>query len=344
MRPLPCFTVLATLLCSALAASAEPDRPLDAATRNSVIDAVLANLKEHYVFPEALPEIERELRQHQARGHYDTLSSGRAFADSLTSHLQGITHDKHMRVRFQPDAAPGNSPPPGPLVPTVEEERRDNFGFRKVEVLDGNVGYLRIDRFANAQHGGATLAAAMALLAQTDALIIDLRSNRGGGRMENVLATYLFDGEPVHLSNAHYRQDNSTIQFWTLPYVPGPRYLDKPVYILTSKRTFSAAEAFTYSLRNLGRAVVVGETTSGAANPNAWMRIHPSFLLSTAIGRSISPITNSNWEGVGVQPDVQVEESEALKTALRLALRTLLDSKDAKHKDELARALKGLAP
>lgn len=171
----------------------------------------------------------------------------------------------------------------------------------------------------------------MSFLANTSALIIDLRYNRGGSAsMVALLTSYLLPAYPaVHLTDLHWPKENRTQQSWTLPYVEGPRYLDKPVYILISPDTFSAAEEFAYNLKHLKRAVIVGETTAGGANPGAGFRLHDHFWMFIPTGQAISLTTGENWEGSGVLPSFKVPAELSLKTAQLLAFKKLLrDNED----------------
>jgi C-terminal processing protease CtpA/Prc len=200
----------------------------------------------------------------------------------------------------------------------------DNFGFQKVERLPGNVGYIELSGFLPAEVGGDTAAAAMNFVANADALIIDVRKNGGGApSMVALLCTYLFGPEPRHLNDLYFRPSDSTHQWWTMPYVPGKRFENKPVYVLTSKRTFSAAEEFTYNLKTQKRATIVGETTGGGANPGGMRPLGENFVMFVPSGRAINPITKTNWEGTGVTPDVPVTADLALKTAHLKALKTI---------------------
>ncbi|MDP8979977.1 MAG: S41 family peptidase [Acidobacteriota bacterium] len=205
---------------------------------------------------------------------------------------------------------------------------RNNFGFEKVERLQGNIGYLDLRGFMEAQWGSETAVAAMNFLANTDALIIDLRQNGGGDpAMVALITSYLFSpGEEVHLNDLYWRPSNETHQWWTLPYVPGRRYANKPVYVLTSNRTFSAAEEFTYNLKNLKRATIIGETTGGGAHPGGMERLSEHFMAFLPSGRAINPISKTNWEGTGVTPDVAVPAADALTTATAAALRKISES------------------
>lgn len=192
-------------------------------------------------------------------------------------------------------------------------------GIPRIEMLPNNIGYLRLDFFADPMACGRTAAAAISFLANTDAVIFDLRDNSGGDpRMVAMMLTYLFD-KPVHLNDFYDRTDNKTTEYWTLRYVPGLRLGKKPAYVLTSSRTFSGAEEFAYDLKNLRRATVVGETTAGAAHA---VSPHPAgdhFTVFVPNARIISPVTNRDWEGTGVSPDVPTSADDALEAAARLA-------------------------
>jgi C-terminal processing protease CtpA/Prc len=201
----------------------------------------------------------------------------------------------------------------------------DNFGIRKVERLDGNVGYLDVRRVPVPANAGPAIAAAMELVAGTHALIIDLRHN-GGGSPEGVVlwCSYLLTEEPTHLNDIFRADTGETRQFWALPYVPGTRYVDRPVYVLTSSRTFSGGEDFCYTLQALGRAELIGETTGGGAHPTRPFPISPAVHIGIPFARSINPVTGTNWQGTGVVPDVAVPEAEAYDVAYAKALRHVL--------------------
>jgi hypothetical protein len=329
------LAALGTAPLSAQMAQPEPDRPIDAASRASVVENVISALDRAYVFPEKAREMGAALRQRVRRREYDAVTSSRAFADSLTSHLQAVSRDKHLRVRFSPEPIPPEDTTQRRETPEQLALRRDrarvnNFGFEKVERLAGNVGYLEIRGFADPAIASETAVAAMNFLANADALIIDLRRNGGGSPgMVQLVSSYLFD-ESTHLNSLYFRPADRTSQFWTLPYVPGRRFgQEKPVYVLTSERTFSAAEEFSYNLQNLKRATIVGDTTGGGAHPGGVRRVGDHFGVFVPSGRAISPVTNTNWEGTGVRPDVAVPTAHALQTAYVDALGKVLEKTTA---------------
>jgi hypothetical protein len=302
-----------------------PDMTVDGAMRAEVIDGALKALNDNYVFPEVAKKMEQAIRERQQRHEYDSITSARKFAQTLMDNLQDVSHDKHLRVMYSSEPIPVRPPNQEPTPDDIERQRafgaRINFGFEKVERMVGNIGYLDLRGFAPPLFMGDTAAAAMNFLANTEALIIDLRQNGGGDPAAVALiSSYLFAPEPVHLNDLYWRPGNETHQWWTLPYVPGKRLAGKDVYVLTSHRTFSAAEEFTYNLKNLKRATIVGETTGGGAHPGGGHRINDHFMVGVPSGRAINPISKTNWEGTGVEPDVKVPAERALKTAHLMAL------------------------
>lgn len=336
----------------AVAQQEQPDLTIDAATRTEVIDAILKRLNESYVFPEVAKKMEQSIRERVNKKEYDQITSAREFATTLTKDLQAVSNDKHLRVRYSHESIPERGPQREPTAEEREQRRRDltymNHGFAKVERLRGNIGYLEFLNFMDEELGADTVAAAMNFVNGTDALIIDMRSNGGGNpAMVALVCSYLFGSEPVHLNDLYWREGNRTEEFWTRKELAGKRYLNKDVYVLTSKRTFSGAEEFTYNLKNLKRATIVGETTGGGAHPGGGFRISEHFGVFVPTGRAISPITKTNWEGTGVTPDISVPADQALVVARLMALKkslTTLTNPDRKAgvEDEIQKLEKEL--
>jgi len=323
-----------------------PDFPIDGATARQVALGTIDKLNASYIFPEVAEKMGAAIRERANKKEYDTITSSRALCDKLTADLQAVSHDKHIRVVSSKDPFPQRQ------APSEEDRERNrkqmafnNFGVEKIERLAGNVGYLDFRGFVPANAASDTIAAAMNVLAHTDALIIDLRQN-GGGDPETVafLTSYLYGPTPVHLNDLYFRPADKTTEWWTRKDVPGKRFgPDKPVYVLTSRRTFSAAEEFTYNLKCLKRATIVGENTGGGAHPGGVERINEHFGIFVPSGRAINPITKKNWEGEGVQPDVETQAPKALKTAHILALRTIIEkTPDQERKQRFAAAVKDL--
>jgi Peptidase family S41/N-terminal domain of Peptidase_S41 in eukaryotic IRBP len=288
--------------------------PLDAAKRARVIDRVSRVLNDSYVFPETAQKMSAVLRKRQTSPEYRAIRDGREFARQLTADLQEVSHDKHLDVRFSYVVLPTDLTQRNP-----EEKKKQlaaaNCGFEKAEHLWPNVGYVKLDMFADTAICAPTASAAMNFVADSDALILDLRDNHGGGGMVEFIASYLFAAR-THLDDTFSRTRNATEEIWTSPDVPGKKFLGKPVFVLTSKQTFSAAEYLANVLRNLRRATLIGETTGGGSHMVDIMRIDDHFSVRVPTGR---PITKTDWEGTGLAPDVQVPADQALDAALKLA-------------------------
>ena len=297
---------------------------LDAALRRKVLDGVGSNLTEYYIEPATAQQMVDALKAHDVKGDYNSITDPDVYASQLTRDLQAVSHDKHLRVDFNPFKLPPRA------APTAEDEARshlmmehDNCAFRKVEILPNNIGYIRFDGFMDASYCGPTVNAAMAFIAHTDAVIFDLRQNGGGQpAMVSLIASYLFD-RPTHLIDIYNRKEDSTQQNWTLSYLPGPRLAKQPVYVLTSKSTFSGAEEFAFDLKTQKRATIVGETTGGGAHPVSGHPVADYFMVGVPFAKSLDPVTKTNWEGTGVEPDVKVPAPEALETAQKLAAEKL---------------------
>ena len=260
---------------------------------------------------------------HEKSGDDNAATDGEAFADLITTQMRDVSHDRYLMMVYSTGTTPANSP-----VPTPEEVARyrkemeaNNCAFEKVKILPHNIGYLKFNEFPDASICRTTAAAAMASMNHADAIIFDLRDNPGGyANMVALIASYLFD-HPTHLNDFYNRSENTTEQSWTLPPVPGNRLAEKPAFVLTSSSTFSAAEGFSYDLKMLKRATLVGETTSGRGHMGMGHRIDDHFTIRVPGIRVINPISKTNWEGTGVEPDVRVKAADALKTAEKLAER-----------------------
>lgn len=348
--PQPCKTLLLLVAFVALIHSAaaqkapRPEVPLTPEERTSVIEGAIAKLNEFYVFPETAEKMAAALRAHFALKDYDTLATGKDFARKLTADLREVSRDKHLSVNFMPAGAPDRAP--GEHTPEELKAHREflekiNFGFEKAERMQGNIGYIDIRGFVPPDLGGETATATMTFIANTDALIVDLRRNRGGEpAMIAYVLSYLFD-EPTHLNDIWERKDNKTQQWWTMPRVPGLRFGGKkPVFVLTSKDTFSGGEEFAYNLKNLKRATLIGETTKGGAHPSQPWKIASRFVMELPYARAINPITHTNWEGTGVTPDIAQPADQALDTGYKLAVEKLVAlTHEPRQKDQLQKIL-----
>jgi hypothetical protein len=318
-----------------------------------IVTKALELLRANYVFPEQAGQAATAIEARLEAGEYDDLDEI-TLTERLTRDLQEITGDRHLRVVFGGGPGPRRQRIAEPEEPKDHEARRlamrrmgrlDNFGIRQVERLDGNVGYLDVRRVAVPANAGPAIGAAMELVAGTYALIIDLRHN-GGGAPEGVVfwCSYLLDERPTHLNDIFHADTGETRQFWALPYVPGTRYLDRPVFVLTSGRTFSGGEDFAYTLQALGRATVVGETTGGGAHPTRGFPISAAVHIGIPFARSVNPVTGTNWQGTGVVPDVPADAEQAYDVAYARALEKVLTMDDVPPPiaDDAREALAGL--
>lgn len=334
------------------AVPAQPARPLTAADKAAAVDLLAKRLSDQYVFADEGGKMAAAVRDHLRKGDYEQVTTDAQFADLLTAHIQAAHPDKHLSIRHVPNALPDRPRPS--LKDGVPAEMRQrmtevgqylNFAVEKVERLPGNIMYVKLNGFFEAGVGKAAATAAMNLAAHGNAMIIDLRDNRGGDpRMVAHVASYLLGDKKVHLSDIYFRADNETNSFWSDPAVPGARFgADKPVYVLTSGETFSAAEDFTYNLQAIKRITVVGETTGGGAHPIQPFRIDRNLVAVIPVGRSINLITKGDWEGTGVQPDVAISADKAMTKANALALRQVLPTiNNPQERSMLEKTLSGL--
>jgi hypothetical protein len=304
--------LLTAFITSSVGCQTEATR-LTTEQRQVVIDSIASALNAMYVFPDVAAQMDSDLRARAKRGEFDEVSDVSSFAQRLTRDLQAISRDKHLRVRLRPaDPMNGASGSRG--------ARSSIFG--RAERMAGDVAYVEILSFgAPPDEVREATTRIMSAAADAKALIIDLRANGGGSPFTVALvSSYLFGADPVHLNSLYFRPADRTDDFFTDPLVAGRKFgPSKPIYVLTSSRTFSGAEEFAYNLQTRKRATIVGETTGGGANPGRGIPLPYDLTVFVPSGRAINPITKTNWEGVGVKPDVEVPAADALDVALRLA-------------------------
>ncbi len=279
-------------------------------------------MNDFYVFPEVAKLTEEHLFNQWNEGHFDQIENDKDFATALTESVQNINKDKHMRIRAnRPYVAPADSPERmlEERVDRINRSRKSNSGFNSVKIMEGNVGYMDLRGFAGMENGKAIADAYMKLMNRTDAVIIDISKNGGGSpEMVQYLCSYFFD-QKLHLNSLYWREGNETREFWTLDEVGGMKMPDVPLFIITSNRTFSAAEEFSYNMQTQKRATLIGQTTGGGANPGGSMRINENLSVFIPTGKAINPITKTNWEGVGVIPEVKTTAEEAIDKSFELA-------------------------
>ena len=341
------------LLCGmGLTSRAQTDSEvIETKEKKEVVDSISSILNRSYVFPDVATKMSELLKKNLNAKKYAQISDPNEFAEVLTADVRSVSKDLHLRVQFNPEgiarrrnAALSAADSIAFAKQRLQNNKAANYGFREVRILDGNIGYLNLTGFFGVDEAaGAATEAAMNFLSNADALIIDLRQNGGGSpAMIQLITSYLYGPHRVHLNNFYNRDTDEITQTWTLPYVPGVRRPDVDVYVLTSSRTFSAAEEFSYNLRNLERATLIGEVTGGGAHPGGTRVATDRYTVWVPDGRAINPITKTNWEGVGVEPHIKVAADEALDVAKITALETILKRRNGEDTFHLEWALDGL--
>jgi hypothetical protein len=339
----------APLAAQAPAPAAQPERALDAAARRVIVDSAASLLTRYYAFADTGQMLATHLRTRLAAGAFDGAATEPQLDEMLTREMQAFNHDGHLYTTYRPAVgSPGAAAfrtgrsggsaqggPPQPTAADVAAQRRQNYGVARAERLAGNVGYIEITSFMRGEEAAAAIDGAMAMLRYTDAMIIDLRHNGGGSEMTHYLMSYFQPDGAVQTWN-YTRMMGDTMKNFSRP-VNGAKRLDIPVYILTSGRSASAAEAFAHTLKSAGRAKTVGTATSGAGYNNMSFALTDQTAISISIGAAFYPGTGQRWEGTGVLPDISVPEQQALAVAHAEALKTLAAGElDPRRKQELS--------
>lgn len=318
--------VVASWGLSVVPATAAQTDQIDAHIRNDVLQQLASVLESQYAIEDTAKKLATFLRSKSKSNAYKGIASGSEFARVVTDDLKSVAHDKHLRVSFGLLAGP---PPPmapaGPVPPEMlSRMRKENGAIPRVEILDGNVGYMRVNGVPPVEAASSAVAAAFAFVRNTDALIIDDRGNGGGDPHTVALyVSYLSEGEPFVVNTFHRRVGNSVEIFRSTNLGDLSYGGHKPVYVLTSPITFSGGEELAYDLQALKRAVVVGETTGGGAHPVDRVQLGHQFAADIPDAQGINPITGTDWEGIGVVPEVAMPSGKALSKAHELAIARL---------------------
>jgi C-terminal processing protease CtpA/Prc len=300
---------------------------LSSGERAQLVARIADQLQAHYIFPEVAAQMAAALRDRQADAGYEALVTAEGFAQAITDQMREVSHDRHALLERTPSAEQASAEEA--KWKREEAENAASAGFGAVERLPGNVAHLVLNSFESPDPKvNEAVVQHLSAVADADALVIDLRANHGGDpRTVTLIASYLFEAPRVHLNDLKWRDNDETWTFWTDPNVKGAKFgAKKPVLVLTSKHTFSAAEEFAYDLQAQHRAQIVGEATAGGAHPVDIEKLSPLLTLRVPTGRAINPITKTDWEGTGVQPDVATDADAALQRAQGLALRAILAS------------------
>jgi hypothetical protein len=303
---------------------------LDPAEKKAAIEALCQNIEREYIFPEITAKYVRMLRDNLRAGKYDRIAQPAEFATAVTDDLMAIHRDLHLSLRYDPawvrDERGRKELDENAIRLQDRRDRMSNYGFAEVKILPGNIGYLKLNGFTYNTNAQDAAVGAMSFLSNADAVIVDLRTNGGGSpEMVQFLCSYFLSNPRQHLNSFSYKDPDKLTQYWTYTYLPSQRLDKADLYILTSENTFSAAEEFTYDLKNLKRATVVGETTGGGAHDNKFVVLTDNFMMSLPFARAVNPVTKTNWEEVGVEPDIKVSQEKALAAVEVLASRKLAE-------------------
>ena len=349
------FTTLSMVSLSAFSneATEAVGAKLTSQVKQEVIKELRQSIETHYVDEDKAMQIAAHLNTISKSLPSDT-DTAEQFTAYLTKALQDVSDDKHLRVEFS--TTPLSIKLAEDVVTTFEDEaekamwKSNNLGFDKLERLPFNIGYMKLFAFPPKDEAAPMLASAFTFLNNSQGLIIDLRGNFGGYEYTNLLFASYFLEESTHLLDMHWRKNNKREERWSSAEVAGPKYAqDKKVYILVDNETFSAAEAFSYTMKHLGRAVIVGEQTAGAGNAGEDVQLTSHFKAFIPMRKAISPLTQDSFEGKGVAPDIQTTSEGALAAAqldylTSLSIKTQNKRKIERIKQHMARLKTGLAP
>lgn len=294
--------------------------PLSQAATKTLIDSLTNQIIKYYVIKDAAIKMNSYIKKRYREGHYNNIKDPHILAGALTSDILFINRDEHFHLEYNPIMAEellGNiEDVPKMVADKLQQDREKNFGFKKVEILNGNIGYLELTGFSRLNaYSKATADAALKLLSNSRAIIIDLRYGVGGSPdMVNHIVSHFFKTK-THISDIYIRSENVTLPYYTVPDSSYGPLTEIPIYILTSYKTFSAAEGLSYQLQCLKRATIIGETTRGGAHTVTYRPLSSGFVCDIPFGRATSPITKRNWEKIGVSPDIKVSADKSLEVA-----------------------------
>lgn len=319
------FIIASIILFSMTLYSQEKIISLTNDEKEEIIETICNRLNRFYVFPDIATKMEIHIKAKQNAGTFEKIDDPTEFANSITQELRSVCNDKHLTLFFgnNPDLQARKDKDMKRILGKISRENQ-NYGLSSVEVLPGNVGYMNIRTLMFYEETKEIISAAMKFLSNANAIIFDIRDNTGGDtKYMTYLFSYFFD-KPTHINSIYWRDREHTAEYWTEENIPGEKMTDIPLYVLINKNTFSGAEEFAYDLQAFKRATIIGEVSAGGANPASSFVVYKDLRISIPLGRAINPVTSTNWEGVGVKPDIEVQPDSVLTTAIRLARDTAL--------------------
>jgi len=320
--------------------------------QKEIIEALCKKLEKLYPIPEIGKKTSENIRQNYADGKYSNYTFPSQFVQHLNDDLESISEDGHLGIIYDPAMASelnkeekNGEKGDSYAELTLESERWKNYGFKELKILEGNIGYLDLRTFFSLKYAGETAVASMNFFSNCNALIIDLRRNGGGwDDMVTFLVSYFLDADDIIFSITHSTLDDSYYSSMPYPYVPGKKFADLPIYILTSRSTASAAEAFTNIMKHMSKnTTIVGETTAGAENPVERLFLFDEYVLRIPCWQKIYSYDEIGWEGTGIKPNIEVESEKALNVAhMELLLKLKKENTDETIKKKYQWAIDGL--
>lgn len=303
--------------------------------KKEVIETLSILIEDFYIYPEVAKKNREYLYKQYEAGYFIKFKDNKNFAKALTEVVQSVNKDKHMRIM----ANKAYKTPENTLERKAEQRmdqinnyRNYNHGFKELKLFEENVAYLDLRGFASFERAKEIADAYMKLISQADSVIIDLTKNGGGDpAMVQYLCSYFFD-QKLHLNSLYYRDGNRTDEYWTLDEVGGQKMDDIPLFIMISSHTFSGAEEFSYNMQTQKRAILVGQTSGGGANPGKTKGINENLSVFIPMGKAINPITKTSWEGVGVRPDISTKNQDTFQQTLIIAQKAANNYRKNRHR------------
>jgi len=300
----------------------EVETKLTSEKQKTIIQNFSDSLTKHYFFQDSAKMIAEKLNFEYNNGAFSEIKDDSLFAVSVTKFVRTIVSDNHLGLKYRKNFQPPMPSRPRENNPPENQEPAPNSPVPiEFKILENNIGYLKIDMFDEQPSFYEKIGEAFQILKSSNALIIDLSKCRGGSpRANNFLISHLLPPK-TQLTSIFNLRNGEPFEFkvFTFDSLKSERYIDKPVFLITGEMTFSSGESFCYDLQVLKRATVVGVNTKGGANPGREFKVGDFYVAFIPTGRSFNHITKSNWEGVGIIPDILVNEEEALVKAIFLA-------------------------
>lgn len=279
------------------------DHDISLSQKESILQKVNELIQAHYVFPEKAKQLTAALNDRLKEGHYNKFNKHQGFTDELSKDIRKLSNDYHFALNY---TSKNNVSEKDRKKNWAQHQRFYNYGFSKLEILEGNIGYLKLDFIAEANR--KMVKRVFQFFEHTNGMIIDLRDNSGGMReMVALLSTYFLKGKSTIaiVESKQYNKLKASKKIKTFSFIRKRRFTEIPLCLLINENTFSSAEFLAYTLQKANRAQIIGQTTGGGAHSIKRFVVMDSLMLAIPVENVISTYTQSNWESIGVTPDLQ---------------------------------------